>query len=196
MNDYLRVKKSHILLLAGIVSGFTLANFVSLVDAKSAGGIVIEKETMDVGSIVLRIDNKNPADIYGGTWQLITGDATLGLGSGSDYSSASISGNNDPIVPLVEHSHDRGTMEITGQLNLSTHNSTGSVQSSTSGAFTPTGRKSYSSNPNNHTTDMYAGASFTGSKTWTGRTSIEGVSNATLDVRGARLMVNVWKRIN
>ena len=44
------------------------------------------KTLFPVGSVVMRMDAVNPATLYGGTWQLITGDATITFGNGAAQS--------------------------------------------------------------------------------------------------------------
>lgn len=191
-----KINKKIGLAILGGMSLFAMADFVTLIDAKSAGGITIEKETMTVGSVVFRMDDVNPSTIYGGTWELLKGDATIALGDGTVQSGVS-SGDNDPQVPLVEHSHTRGTMEISGRVLNYTSNKSKAEGSSPNGAFYGTGSIQYdgggsSSGNHQYPDNIY----FQASRNWTGSTSVEGVSNATLNVRGERLTVNVWQRIN
>lgn len=195
---HFKISKKSIGLITAVLGAFTYANYVSLVDVKNAGGIVIEKETMNVGSVVLRMDNMNPADIYGGTWQLIEDDATLAFGDGSNLSGVAI-GDNDPQVPLVEHSHDRGTMEIYGQVSAPGYGDTSVGYSLTgNGAFAPYGGKTVLDKIDGGANQgsIYRAVDFRASRNWTGNTSVEGVKNATLDVRGKRIKINVWQRIN
>lgn len=158
-----------------------------------------------VNSIVLRLDDVNPATIYGGTWALITGDACLSFGDGSILDGLPY-GENEVKPPLpkhrhqikgAEHSHDRGTMDITGSFavdDLSTN--------LTTGAFTS------QKTPNNygsHGLELGYTMTFKASRSWTGRTSKElkdletddaGVEadQLNMNVRGARIAVNVWVR--
>lgn len=207
INFNFKINKKIGLLLVGFASLFATADFVSLVDTKAAGGIVIEKETMTVGSVVFRMDNVNPSTIYGGTWQLITGDATLTFGDGSSQSGIP-TGENDPIVPIVAHSHSMNHDHPAATTNTDTHNHgvrsgvadamdhyyklnrnrafAGINPSEGLGGFTSsTGLVANDSH--NHTVDL---------PNYTGNTGVTGVSDATLNVRGQRIAINVWKRIN
>lgn len=195
----LKINKKIGVAILSAMSLFAAADFVSFVDADSAGGIVIEKETMDVGSVVFRMDDKNPADIYGGTWQLITGDATLAFGDGTPQSGIS-SGNNDPLVPLVEHSHtmnhDHPSVTTSTNGNHS-HGWRGGNDTTAGRTAMAGGKNSLSSGPSNNA--IYAAGNHNHTvdlPNYNGNTGNAGVSNATLDVRGERITINVWKRIN
>lgn len=206
-----------LLAVAILSAGIAFGDFVSIADVKTSGGIVVDGmsdeevkniilETMPVGSVTLRMDAVNPSTIYGGTWTLITGDAALAFGDGTALNGVS-EGNNNPLVPVVAHthtatqvahSHTRGTMEIKGTTAIGEFDS-----KKQTGAFT--GKSSYSNEGNG----TAAGGStdyttnFQASRSWTGSTSSitpkitvasTGTSKATIDVRGARIKVNVWKR--
>lgn len=158
---------------------------------------------MPVGSVVLRMDNINPSTIYGGTWQLITGDASLSFGNGTNQSGSSY-GDNTKSVPVpyhrhnMAHTHTRGSMNITGWF-------TGDdrlVQNSNGGAF-----YDYNSNLGGNGASGGGGTGtvyFSANRSWSGSTSQPSSSNTgyagssgnTMDVRGARIDINVWKRIS
>ena len=57
-----------------------------------------------INSVVLRMDSVNPTTLYPGTWQLITGDASLTFGNGASQPGIP-SGNNTQAVPLLNHNH-------------------------------------------------------------------------------------------
>lgn len=199
MKKNIVISQKSALLLAGAISLFAMADFVSVIGAKSAGGIIYEKETTSVGSVVLRLDDKNPADLYGGTWELITGDASLGFGDGSPYSGVTDGVSNDPIVPLPNHNH-------------SINHDHGVVNTSTNGAHSHGYYRSNFQNTNNggaslgndgpnqlyqtstegnhvHSVNL---PDFVGSSGYEGTSSD---ANPTLNVRGSRILVNVWKRV-
>lgn len=48
-----KISKNVAVLIAVVLGAFTYANYVSLVDAKSAGGIIVEEEQLPVGSITM-----------------------------------------------------------------------------------------------------------------------------------------------
>lgn len=192
------IKKKVALGLLFALSAFATADYVSMIDVKSSGGIVIEKETMDVGSVVFRMDSKNPSTIYGGVWELITGDANITLGDGSDLNGL-ISGINDPVVPLPQHSHTIDHNHPSATTNTDTHSHTQYVGQSGSGSSSRSGwnitgsfnrQSSFgqtSTDSHNHTVDL---------PNFSGNSGNAGVSDAKVDVRGARLALNVWKRVS
>lgn len=184
-------------LIAIIAVSATLAfgNFVSIVNADNAGGVVYATPEYSVGAVVFRADDVNPSTLYGGTWELITGDAAIRLGDGSNLDMATLKGiSNTPSVPLPKHSHTRGTMEITGQFGIGGNGGLRVTSTSTSGAFYSGASTSV---------DGYGGGARTGnsityfnaSRNWSGATSLSGVDNATLDVRGQYVTLNVWKKV-
>lgn len=178
--------------------GLAFGDYVSLINAKSSGGIIVSQPDYTVGAVVLRMDDTNPSDLYGGTWELITGDATLAFGDGS-VMDGSIIGNNTPAVPLVQHSHTRGSMEIYGQLSSPGYQDTSVGYSlSGNGAFAPYGGKTVIDKIDGGANQgsIYRSVDFRASRNWSGSTSSEGVQNATLDVRGQRIKINVWKRVS
>lgn len=139
-----------------------------------------------VGSILLFVNNRDPNGEYPGTWARIVGDASIGLGDGSNNVGI-ISGNNDPAVPLVQHSH--GATFNGASMPAHSHGITIRVATAS-----PEGKGDWSAygpgGGSNQQTDV-ASAGVT-----TGSVSIHnaGTPGATLNVRGARLTVNVWKR--
>lgn len=132
----LKINKKLGLVIIAAASTLAMAEYVSIVSAKSSGGITINApsfnkdelllEIMPIGSVTLRMDAIDPATIYGGTWQLITGDASLRLGDGNSQSISVKGSGNKKQVPVPEHthtatqvahSHARGSMEISGILS-------------------------------------------------------------------------------
>lgn len=153
------------------------------------------------------LGDENPEDFFGGKWELIDADATISFGDGSIQSGLPI-GENIKSVPLPQHTHSatqashkhtRGTMEILGSANINAVNK----DSTFSGALSKTNTRAM------RWGDAYIDANatkldFQASKNWTGETSSEspkitvsntGVSNANIDVRGAQVKINVWKRV-
>lgn len=205
MKGDIRISKKSALWIAGAISLFAMADYVSIVDSDAAGGIIVERgisesdldKIMPVGTVTLRMDTINPSTIYGGTWALIEGDAALTFGDGSAQSGLA-TGNNDPLVPLVGHTHTKGTMNITGSFSIGGGPSTSSYNVyAASGAFSSVklGSASYGhagstslNQPNN--------VNLNAASNWTGETSKAGTDNVTLDVRGSRIAINVWQRTN
>ena len=140
-----------------------------------------------IGTVVLRMDAINPSTIYGGTWQLITGDATLTFGDGTVRSGA-VTGNNNPVVPLPYHSHGANhniSVQAGGQHS---HGGVPLRQSVEVGGNTGTLYSVY--NDGRTYDDGYHSHGVSGG------VSIDaaGTQNATIDVRGARISINVWRR--
>jgi len=154
-----------------------------------------------VGSVVFRMDAINPATIYGGTWALITGDASLSFGDGTVQDGLVDLGVNDPAVPLSAHSHNRGDMEISGEFQFRALDDTSNnLLNSGTGAFADQiwGGNRFSTQVPlvSEVVDQDNGKIlFKASDNWTGSTSSEGISSPVMDVRGARISINVWQRL-
>ena len=143
----------------------------------------IGKTLFPVGSVVMRMDAVNPATLYGGTWQLITGDATITFGNGA-VQSGSASGNNNPSVPLPRHGHDA---TFAGN-RVPDHQHTTSVV---------VGIQQPNANTNMQTGVPGAGVTgLAGGHIPTGNVTVSdtGTESATIDVRGARIKINIWRR--
>lgn len=204
--------------LIGVVclsASIAFGDFVSMIDVKSAGGIVIEKETMDIGSVVFRIDNKNPSTVYGGTWELITGDASLRFGDGTSQSGNIEGLANNPTVPLplhnhgIDHNHPSATTNTDTHYHQTMHNDENNYSNTTitSGNYlTVRGHRSGWSNdyayvlrgttstPNSGRTSSDSHNHSVDLPNYIGNSKDAGVSNASIDVRGQYITVNVWKR--
>ena len=141
-----------------------------------------------IGTVVLRMDNKNPGSIYGGTWGLITGDACLTFGNGAAQSGQQV-GSNDVAVPLPAHSH--GTTHNLSTTTNGNHNHairTGSQRMSIDDVrgnwFRDTNLLNYTEYAGDHSHGIVGGVSIQSA----------GTANASVNVRGARIAINVWKR--
>lgn len=146
------------------------------------------KTLFPVGSVVLRMDATNPSTIYGGTWQLITGDATITFGNGAAQTDRA-TGSNDVAVPLPAHTH--GATHNLGTTNNGNHNHAIRTGSQRMSIDDTRGNWFRDTNMLNYT--EYAGDHNHGI---TGNVSIQsaGTANATVNVRGARIAINVWQR--
>lgn len=140
-----------------------------------------------VGSVVLRMDNVNPGDLYGGTWNLIEGDAFLTFGNGLGQGGNIIGSNDRSLnVPLPKHSHDATFVgeEMTPHKHLLPYKPTGSG----GGGTGPDVRGSSGL----ETEEASAG-------TPEGKVTIKeaGVDSAklTFDVKPARIAINVWEKV-
>lgn len=192
----IEINKKGFFALLALSASIAFADYVTVVGKNSSGGYIVNESmtendieevldrTMPVGSLALRLDNINPSEIYGGTWQLVTGDASLRLGDGSIQSGAT-SGNNNPIVPVPRHSH-------TATASEDTHSHTYySPSRSYAGQIPGSGTRKFQDNGAEGTIS-YTTTSDTHGHTITVNSA--GTSDATINVRGESLMVNVWKR--
>lgn len=198
---------------------FAMADYVSIVNSNEVSYIAEkpEPETMTVGSIVLRIDNVNPETLYSGKWELVTGDASIRLGNGTDQN-LSIQGNgNTQNISLTKHNHNasqsshnhnRGNMEIYGIITAPYYPevSVGYSLNGT-GAFAPYGGLTVIDDidGNANQGSVYRSVDFRSSRNWTGNTNSvapsitineTGVDNTNINIRGKYLRVNVWKKIS
>lgn len=209
-------KKNKIAMILALMTGaiFASADYVTLIDTDAAGGIrVVEKsitendikdiiaqtkeEMMPVGTITMRMDNINPSSIYGGTWSLLSGDAVLSFGDGTTQSGVAI-GENNPNVPLVEHSHsinhNHAKVNTDSKGNHRHAIRSESPEPSGDGALGDTFDEG-----NTLLKSMYT--EYTGNHThsvdlpnFAGSSGKAGVASPTIDVRGKRINVNVWQR--
>ena len=188
-----KINKKAGLGLIGALSLFAMADFVSIVDHKSAGGITVIEEKMTVGSIVLRMDSTNPADIYGGVWELVTGDASLALGDGTEQSGL-ISGENNPLIPIQEHNHTASFSgnSLPGHSHFTYANGSDSDQHPGGGNYIS--GSSFRHGKSSHSGQLTETVS-AGTPTGSVLINNSGTVNARIDVRGKRLKVNVWKRV-
>lgn len=215
-----KINKKIGLLLVATISLFATAEYVSLVDARSAGGIVVDGmtdeevkavilETMPVGSVTLRMDAVDPSTIYGGTWSLITGDASLRLGNGG-INTGSLNGDNEPLVPLLAHNHTMNHDHPSATTNTDSHDHNINLRRS---GYTGSAAPSWNTDLTTVTpgTTLSSGGNYHGDSrgpidsdshshtlnlpNFIGNTGMNGVSNAKMDVRGQHITVNVWQRI-
>lgn len=141
------------------------------------------KNARPIGSIELRLDNVDPSTLFPGTvWTRIDGDYSLHVGNGNN--GGSTTGENTPLVPLPLHNHNASFFGEPLLPHSHGSNIFGGNSGPTTNAATWAG---YSYNI--PTTPESAG-------TPRGTVSVSPVGNdqARLDVRGARIFVNVWKR--
>lgn len=141
-----------------------------------------------VGAWIFLSTNQNPNtnNVYPGVWQLITGDASIALGDGTN-NVGTINGNNTPNVPVPKHNH---VATFTGN-QLPPHSHDIGLYGNTVG---PTNRRAPAVSNNEgllYTSNVSAG-------TPSGYVNVDyfGTENATLNVRGAQIKVNVWKRVS
>jgi len=139
-----------------------------------------------VGSVVLRMDTIDPATIYGGTWGLITGDASLSFGDGTVQDGLVDLGANEPSVPLLEHTHIFDGIEMNDHDHDYIYLDRQADAQSGSGAGQGV---SAGGNTTGSTLNVSAG-------TPEGTNQPAGDVAPTLDVRGSRISINVWQRLS
>lgn len=189
------------------VTGTQLA---SAVDTAVAG---IKNNLFPVGHVLITINRSDPSSYgYPGTWSLVEDDTALhGVASGA----GTIVGSNTPQVPVVSHSH---TFNVTSGATSDSHTHSFSATTSSAGAHThslsssngsgsgngvghnggdvTTVRTTSSAGAHAHTVSGTTSASSSAhSHSVAGSTDTSGTVNATLDVRGKRLQVYIWKRV-
>jgi len=143
-----------------------------------------------IGSVVLRMDVIDPATIYGGTWELITGDASLSFGDGTVQDGIA-SGENTPLNTLAEHSHSNTAVFAGSAMADHTHTMT-PMYSGTNSAPDGGGASPRWGGGTGESINASSAGTPTGTVTMTNVNA--GTSGATLDVRGSRITINVWQR--
>lgn len=167
-----------------------------------------------IGTVVFRMDDVDPSTIYGGTWELMTGDATITFGDGNAQTGNAV-GENTPAVPIARHkhgvsdaahAHTKGTLRLKGMIAPISQSMTQSTIVA-NGPFARTGQTYYArGTPDDADGQNVHGIDFdTNRGGWSGQTSTQlnnlstdnyGVTgdSAKLNVRGARVAINVWER--
>lgn len=139
-----------------------------------------------VNDIMIRIDNVNPATLIPGTtWTRIDGDFALFLGNGSN--AGTTTGNSYPGVPLPQHNH---AASFSGD-PLPPHNHGSNIFGGAGG-----GANTNAATWSGYTTNIATTANGAGTPTGTVSVGYSGVGNPTIDVRGARIFLNIWKRVS
>lgn len=159
-----------------------------------------------VGSVYISVNDVSPAAFLGGTWEKISQGRVLQGASGTQTAGTEVSAGlpNISVSWNGEHTHTRGSMNITGNIvmhGIGNCTALGGVQ----GAFYGSGTESSYQTPN-----CWSGASsvdsayFSADRTWTGSTSsdgahshnayITGITGNSTTVQPPALLVNIWKR--
>jgi hypothetical protein len=144
-----------------------------------------------VGACYLTMATHNPSTLFGGVWSLITGNASLNLGDGTAQN-GNIVGDDVVAVPLTSHSHTRGTQDIRGQWDQPISGGGGTPNGASGAVYLGNGNNAVRFATSSNATEkrIY----FQAQRNWTGASSVEGVVSPTLDVSGAKITINVWKR--
>ena len=160
-----------------------------------------------VGSVYISVNDVSPEKFLGGTWIKISQGRVLQGASGTQTAGTEVSAGlpNISVSSNGEHTHTRGSMNITG--NIIMHGITNcTVISDMNGAFSGLGgaESAY------HAPDCASGVSserainFSADRTWTGSTSSAGahshsayitdITGKSTTVQPPALLVNIWKR--
>lgn len=140
-----------------------------------------------VGHVIISTNAANPSSYgYPGTWVLTEGDTSL-ISVSKD--AGSISGNNNPVVPLPAHSHS-----VSGSTSGDGHHNHGQTTydgwTEGGAVYYPTGRI----NGTSASGYLYNDGAGSHTHTVTGTAHHAGTDGATIDVRGKCLKVYMWRR--
>ena len=160
-----------------------------------------------VGSVYISVNDVSPEKFLGGKWVKISQGRVLQGASGTQTAGTEVSAGlpNISVSWNGEHTHTRGSMNITGNIGLHGVGNGCTVIQDMGGAF-------YGSTQSSayHAPDCVGGASsenyinFSADRTWTGSTSsdgahshsayITGITGNSTTVQPPALLVNIWKR--
>jgi len=159
-----------------------------------------------VGSVYISVNDVSPEKFLGGTWTKISQGRVLQGASGTQTAGTEVSAGlpNISVSSNGEHTHTRGSMNITGQVEMHTNGGCAGVNVS-QGAFYVSGTLSSYPAANcwaGHSSEGYV--NFSADRTWTGSTSsdgahshnayITGITGNSTTVQPPALLVNIWKR--
>lgn len=182
------------------------------------GNLVIEKVKGDpvtvkisspldaypVGSFYFSQNSTSPATLFGGTWEQLEQGRVL-LSQGTNYPAGSKGGEATHTLTVAEmpkHSHTRGTMNITGGINIEPNISANTANEDAinfSGAYGAivlnklTWEQATVPNPSAQTWYHDRSISFDASRSWRDSTSEEG-NNVAHNNLQPYLSVFIWKR--
>lgn len=162
-----------------------------------------------VGSVYISFNSADPSTLFGGTWQrlkdtflLANGDSyapnTAGGSATKNITVDNLPSHTHPISWEGNHTHSRGTMNITGQV-------AGVDQGNNYGAFNNRNGELQSWMDLQGTKGTYDTAlwNFNASSSWVGETSWNGYHSHTIGATGSSLPLNIlppyqtvymWKR--
>lgn len=159
-----------------------------------------------VGSVYISVNDVSPEKFLGGTWIKISQGRVLQGASGTQTAGTEVSAGlpNISVTWNGEHTHTRGSMNITGQIIMHGIPACTPVYN-LNGAFYKS-----STNSTYEAGDCISGSSsegilnFSADRTWTGSTSsdgahshsayITGITGNSTTVQPPALLVNIWKR--
>ena len=159
-----------------------------------------------VGSVYISVNDVSPEQFLGGKWVKISQGRVLQGASGTQTAGTEVSAGlpNISVSWNGEHTHTRGSMNITGDIVMHGIGSC-TVIDGFHGAFYGIGTDSAY-----HAAECSSGAlseryiNFSADRTWTGSTSfagahshnayITGITGNSTTVQPPALLVNIWKR--
>ena len=159
-----------------------------------------------VGSVYISVNDVSPEKFLGGTWIKISQGRVLQGASGTQTAGTEVSAGlpNISVTWNGEHTHTRGSMNITGNIAMHGMGHCTAIGGA-DGAFYGTGIEGSYQAPS-----CWSGASsvdridFSADRTWTGSTSsagahshdayITGITGNSTTVQPPALLVNIWKR--
>lgn len=159
-----------------------------------------------VGSVYISVNDVSPEKFLGGTWIKISQGRVLQGASGTQTAGTEVSAGlpNISVSSNGEHTHTRGSMNITGDISMHGHGRCTAIESVTGAFYGSLTESSYQA------PDCFSGVSsegyahFSADRTWTGSTSsdgahshdayITGITGNSTTVQPPALLVNIWKR--
>ena len=159
-----------------------------------------------VGSVYISVNDVSPEKFLGGKWIKISQGRVLQGASGTQTAGTEVSAGlpNISVSSNGEHTHTRGSMNITGNVVMHGVGSC-TVIADSNGAFYGTSRESlYAGLGCNSGASSVGIINFSADRTWTGSTSsagahshsayITGITGNSTTVQPPALLVNIWKR--
>lgn len=157
-----------------------------------------------VGSVYISVNDVSPEKFLGGTWIKISQGRVLQGASGTQTAGTEVSAGlpNISVSSDGEHTHTRGSMNITGVVAL--HDACTNIGYE-KGAFFSSGTESTYLTPSctsGSSSNRYI--NFSADRNWTGSTSSDGahshdayitdITGKSTTVQPPALLVNIWKR--
>lgn len=157
-----------------------------------------------VGSVYISVNDVSPEKFLGGTWVKISQGRVLQGASGTQTAGTEVSAGlpNISVSSDGEHTHTRGSMNITGTVGI--HSACTNIAYDL-GAFYGSGTHgAYDGASCVSGATSEAAINFSADRTWTGSTSsdgahshdayITGITGNSTTVQPPALLVNIWKR--
>lgn len=149
------------------------------------------ENTFEVGDIHITQNSANPTLKYGGTWALLQKETVLIAGSSSEVGAGSMTpqGNNAPVVPIPLHNH---TASFSGNQLPNHAHGVAATLADAKFLYAGGGGNAGVVTPSKTTRATHGATAGTPSGSVT--VNNNGTDGATLDVRGQRVYVYIWKK--